>query len=91
MDVTKAVQAARMHISEIFAGEMLTDIGLEEVRFDDGENVWLITVGFSRPWDDPNRHGGGFGESTPPQRTYMTVRLDDATGKALELTRRVLD
>lgn len=90
MEVREAVQAARTHISEIFVGEMLTDIGLEEVRFDDQEGVWLITIGFSRPWDAPK--AGGLLEGTPPsQRTYMTVRLDDDTGKALELTRRAWD
>ena len=99
MDVKEAVQAARAHVSEIFAGEMLTDVGLEEVTFDHEENldgeisggVWAITIGFSRPWDDPNRHGPQLGEAAPPRRTYMTVRIHDATGKALELTRRALD
>lgn len=94
MDVKEAVQAARAHVSEIFAGEMLTDVGLEEVTFDheeDGAGVWAITIGFSRPWDDPNRHGPQLGEAAPPRRTYMTVRIHDATGKALELTRRALD
>lgn len=93
MDVKEAVQAARTHVSEIFAGEMLTDVGLEEVTFDHEEDggVWAITIGFSRPWDDPNRHGPQLGEAVPPRRTYMTVRIHDATGKALELTRRALD
>lgn len=99
MDVKEAVQVARAHVSEIFASEMLTDVGLEEVTFDHEENldgeisggVWAITIGFSRPWDDPNRHGPQLGEAVPPRRTYMTVRIRDATGEALELTRRALD
>ena len=95
MDVKEAVQVARAHVSEIFAGEMLTDVGLEEVTFDHEDGgVWAITIGFSRLWDDPNRHGlqlPQLGEAAPPRRTYMTVRIRDATGEALELTRRALD
>ena len=34
-------------------------VGLEEVEFDDESDQWLITIGFSRPWDRPESPVGG--------------------------------
>ena len=51
MDVREAAQTARDYLVDLFAGEQITDVGLEEVEFDDLSNDWMITIGFSRPWD----------------------------------------
>lgn len=53
MDVNQAVALAKKHVADLFAEEKVTNIGLEEVEFDEAANVWNVTVGFSRPWDDP--------------------------------------
>ena len=53
MDVKEAVQAAKKHVAEIFADESIANVGLEEVEFNEIEQVWAITIGFSRFWGHP--------------------------------------
>jgi len=53
VDVKEAVRAAKTFVADILSAEKVTNIGLEEVRLDDDQ--WLVTVGFSRPWDYPNQ------------------------------------
>ncbi len=91
MDVKQAVQSAKEYLGELFSGETITHVGLEEVVFDDTSNCWKITVGFFRPWD---RNG----EELNPlltqlrdrhvRRTYKIVQIDDDSGQALSLTNR---
>ena len=78
MDVKEAVQAAKKHVAEIFADESIANVGLEEVEFDEIEQVWAITIGFSRFW---GRIGDVVraldGNAT---RTFKIVRIEDKTG-----------
>ena len=50
MDVKQAVQIAKQYVSELFEGEPITNVGLEEVVYEDESDTWKITIGFSRPW-----------------------------------------
>ena len=50
-DVKEAVQLAKRHLLQVFSGEKITDVGLEEVEFDNTKGDWKITMGFTRPWD----------------------------------------
>lgn len=50
MDVKEAVQTAKKYIAELFTEETITNVGLEEVEFNDTSNNWEVTIGFSRPW-----------------------------------------
>ena len=54
MDVKEAAQTAKAYVAELFAGEQITNLGLEEAEFDRLSNTWKITIGFSRPWDQKN-------------------------------------
>ena len=49
MDVKEAVRAARTYVIDLFDAEDITDVGLEEVVFDDDSSTWRITMGFARP------------------------------------------
>ena len=51
VNVKEAVKLAVGYVHELFLSEQMTDLGLEEVEYDDAANAWLVTVGFSRPWD----------------------------------------
>ena len=84
MDVKQAVAAAKQHVAELFANEGLTDLGLEEVDYDDARDEWLITVGFARPWDV-----AGLARilESVPRRTYK-ITVIDRTGKALSVKNR---
>jgi len=53
MDVKEAIRLAKQYVTDLFIQEGIDQIGLEEVEFDDMNNTWLVTIGFSRPWDQP--------------------------------------
>ena len=87
MDVKEAVQAAKKHVAEIFADESIANVGLEEVEFDETEQVWAITIGFSRPWD----HAGSVMhalEGGSRARTFKTVRIHDESGRVQSVKHR---
>ena len=45
MDVKQAVQIAKQYVSDLFEGEPITNVGLEEVVYQDESDTWGITVG----------------------------------------------
>ncbi|HPH65304.1 MAG TPA: hypothetical protein PLF40_06150 [Kofleriaceae bacterium] len=86
MNVKEAVTAAKSYILEIFAGEQVTNLGLEEVEFDEHRNVWLVTIGFSRPWDAPPNLLGMVASN--PKRTYKTVQISGESGAHFSIKNR---
>jgi len=87
MDVKEAVKTAKKYVSDIFAEEGLTDLGLEEVERDDETGDWRVTLGFSRPW---NTKSIGFplgGADILEKRSYKMVLLRD-DGTVLSLRQR---
>lgn len=82
MDARSAIVAAKKVISEAFGDENIRNVGLEEVVFDEKEQLWRITIGFSRPWDvaAENALTGIFGQSGQAGRTYRVVSIKDADG-----------
>lgn len=89
MDVKEAVAKAKTYVAEAFAGESLTNLGLEEVRFDDTADAWSITLGFSRPWDAPKVVTNRLGRDLDLNRIYKTVRIADPDGRLLAVDDRV--
>ena len=89
MDVKQAVRTAREYVGELFDGEEIDYVGLEEVVFDDESDQWLITIGFSRPWDRPKVLSAALRED-PLKRSYKVVRINDADGRVMSLKDRVL-
>ena len=49
IDVKSAVQAARKHADELFADQALQNLLLEEVIFEEDQQLWLITLGYDAP------------------------------------------
>lgn len=86
LDVKTAITIAKDFVAEVLAEERPSNIGLEEVEFDDRDDRWLVTVGFSRPWNS-----GPLGSfSGTPARDYRVVTVDDALGAAIALKQRNL-
>lgn len=79
MDVKEAVAVAKGYLADVLSEENVTNVGLEEIEFDDSESTWKITLGFSRPWDY-QRAGAWRVEPKPPARSYKVFRVDDGTG-----------
>ena len=84
MNAKEAVEVAKSTIADLFAKEGVTNLGLEELEYDEAHDIWRITIGFSRSWD--SRQGisalaGVLG------RTYKIVAIDK-DGKALYVRNR---
>lgn len=89
MQVQEAVARAKELIKEVFSSENIRNLGLEEVEFDDRENLWSITVGFSRPWDAPANALAKLRPEDPQVgRSYKVVRISDATGEMISIRSR---
>ena len=48
MEVKQAVEVAKNYVADLFENDGIADIGLEEIEYDDYENLWKITIGFNR-------------------------------------------
>ena len=86
MDAKQAISLAKAYIAEIFGEEGAFNIGLEEVKFDDEQGTWDVTIGFSRSWDQP-----AFRNALAPQtasRTYKVVEIDDVHEVVRSVTNR---
>ena len=88
MDVKEATHTARDYIIDVFAGEAISQVGLEEVVYDSDTDQWRITFGFARPWDKQNTMAVKMGLKTP--RTYKVVHIHNGNGTVIALTDRLL-
>ncbi len=73
MDARTAVSTAKAHVEELFGSEGVFNLGLEEIEFDETNERWFITVGFSRSWD---KKQGVMADLSPAERTYKVVMID---------------
>ena len=89
MEAREAVRTAKEHIIELFDGESIKDVGLEEVRLDMDFNNWEVTIGFHRPWEQRNTLTTFLGEELPA-RSYKVVVIQDNSGRVLSVTDRIL-
>ncbi len=86
MDAKAAVDLAKRHVADLFAQESVSNLGLEEVEYDDAREQWRITVGFSRPWDQQGTMAVITGRA-PMSRSYKVVVIDK-DGKVLAVKNR---
>jgi hypothetical protein len=88
MDVKEAVSSAKHHLSNLYSEEKIANLGLEEVEYDDQNNIWHVTLGFSRPWETPRNILTALGQEVQPPRTYKVVRITDKDGRVLSVKNR---
>lgn len=89
MNVKEVVTHAKQHVLDLFAEESLTNVGLEEVELDEQANEWVVTIGFSRPWDEPrNALAALAAPSAYARRAYKIVRVSNANGTILSIKNR---
>lgn len=50
--MTQAVVQAKAYVKRLFAGEAIWHVGVEEVKYDEEQGVWNVTIGFFREWDE---------------------------------------
>ena len=87
MDVKTAVQLAKTYVGDLFSNEGLSNLGLEEVEFEESRRVWNVTLGFSRPWDRSPNALAAFAQGSP-LRSYKVVRIDDASARVISVKNR---
>ena len=87
MDVKQAVQTAKEHVVELFADEPIENVGLEEVEFDESCQVWVVTIGFSRFWGDPE---DDFVRALSTSRDFKIVRIEDESRRVLSVKHRLV-
>lgn len=89
MGVKDAVRIALEHTAELFESENISNLGLEEVEYDDSAGEWVVTVGFSRPWDYPkNLFAQMQGTADHPKRDYKVLRIREADGEVVSIRNR---
>ena len=89
MDVKAVAQRAKTYVADLFDDEEISNVGLEEVEFDDSLDKWIVTIGFSRPWDHKNSLNLALGEGRHG-RSYKVLHIADTDGRVLSLKDRVL-
>ena len=88
MDAKAAIVTAKQHFSDMYSGENVTNVGLEEVRFDEQNSDWLITLGFSWTWDQMPSIASVTGRSINTTRFYKVVRIKNFDGELVSVTNR---
>lgn len=91
MNVREAVTAAKRYVTELFEGEQLSNLGLEETVYDGDAGLRKMTVGFSRPWNTPRLRSlevlEGLGAVSPLKRARKVVSVSD-DGRVMSMTDR---
>jgi hypothetical protein len=81
MDVKEAISTAKRYVEDVYADEGVTNLGLEEVEYDAEAGSWLVTLGFSRPWNTPRTRAQEvlekLGAAGPLRRSYKVVTVAD--------------
>jgi hypothetical protein len=82
ISVKLAVEKAMGYVRDLYQGERLRDLLLEEVELSEKQNQWLVSVGFSLPKEEPVAI---ISPSRPLARHYKVVRIDAETGEPLSM------
>lgn len=88
MNVKQAVSRAKMYVADLFEDENPSNLGLEEVELDSESNEWVVTVGFSRPWDEPRNALAALASGPAPRRGYKVVRISNDSEEVVSVKNR---
>jgi hypothetical protein len=90
MDVREAVKRAKTYVAEVFEDDKVTNLGLEEIEYDENSGAWNVTLGFSRSWDTTPQNPLSVitGADNRLRRTYRVVRVRDTDGEVLSVKLR---
>ena len=93
MEVKQVVSTAKGYVADLLHDEGVSNIGLEEVNFDDQANIWLITVGYTRREESKMSNGpyqqlaekvSGIPQS---KRIYRIVKVKEPDGKVIGMVK----
>lgn len=89
MNAKEAITAAKAAILDVMEGENVSDLGLEEISYNESRNVWSVTIGLRRPWD--HRANAGIASALQIQgspRSYKVVEISDDDGSMIAIRNR---
>jgi hypothetical protein len=89
MNAKHVANIAKNYIIEIYSDEKVANVGLEEIDYNDSEGIWYVTIGFSRPWDEPNNILAAMA-TQGAKRSFKILRISDGTGDVLSIKNRDL-
>jgi len=90
--VKDAAKAALRFLHDLYEGEPLVDLRLEEVELSDDGNYWSITYGFLVTERNLDDHPllGSLTSGVRSRRDYKTIAIDAQTGEPLSMKIRAL-
>jgi len=88
LNVKEAVSKAKEYVADIFSDEQPTNIGLEEIVFDEKADAWKITIGFSRPWTTAKTALTTLLSTVEAVRTFKVLTISNDDGRVLSMTAR---
>ncbi|MCF6199006.1 MAG: hypothetical protein L3J67_06330 [Hyphomicrobiaceae bacterium] len=90
MDVKEAVTTARAYFEEVFEDEGIDTPTLEEVWFDEQNDIWCVTMGIRRETTSPANSPASMLEQIQGLASvkYKTVRISNKNGEAISIRNR---
>lgn len=88
MNVKEAVENAKRWLADALREEGVSNVGLEEVEFDQAHDIWLITLGFSRPWNTVKNAFTQISGEPAARRTYRVIAVKEPNGEIAWMKRR---
>ena len=85
IDVKQAVRLAKKYFDELYEGEDLPNVLLEEIEITEDEKLWLITFGYDTDHTVELPYDTVLGPRVRHLRDYKTVEVDAVTGELIAL------
>lgn len=90
MEHKQVIALAKRYVADVYEEEAISNLGLEEIAFDDQSKLWNIRVAFSRPWNTPRTRAQELletmGSISALKRTSKIVTITEE-GKILSMKR----
>lgn len=90
LEPSEVVRHAKRWLASIYADEAIQNVGLEEVRWKEGN--WEITLGFDRFSNDPVGHmpamSAAVGGLSKGRRDYKVIVLSGEDNRVIEMRNR---
>ncbi len=91
MEAKEAIAAAKAYLIDLYADEVVTNLGLEEVEYDADGKRWMVTLAFSRPWNTPRTRAQevleNLGGISSLKRSYKVIAITE-DGTVLSMKNR---
>jgi hypothetical protein len=93
LDLKNAIKKAFEHFELIYEGEKLPNKLLEEIEYDDQDDIWKVVIGFDSNRITTKTEGAAmFGSTTvrEKERKYKQIRLKGKDGSFVKMVDEML-